>query len=230
MTPAAANAPAAGLATTDSATTDSATTDSAAPTTAGTTPVDGIDSSVSAPAASPAVREPAIELVRVEPQGETVIAGTAAPGTELIVLDNGVAIGTAVAGETGDWMLMPDTPLGGGDHEIALAIKTGSGAVSVAAPQLSPDAVPLPRPAAASFVVQVASVKTAAGAEQEWARLKAALPEIVGDLEPTIDSAQLTDRGTFYRIRLGPFADREAARALCATLSKAGRDCLVVRR
>jgi hypothetical protein len=174
---------------------------------------------------------PVIDLVRLESDGSTIIAGRAMPGTALIVLDNDEAIGSAVAGETGDWMLIPDRPLAGGAHEIALAVKAGGGAVNVETPPATGRATPIPRPAGvARYVVQVASVTSAAGAAEEWDRLKAALPALLGNLEPRIDAADLGGRGTYYRIRLGPFGDRNEAHALCAALTGAGRACLVVRR
>ncbi len=182
------------------------------------------------PAASGSPR-PTIDLVRLEPDGSTIIAGRAAPGTALIVLDNDSAIGNVVAGESGDWMLVPDRPLAGGEHEIALAIRAGDGTISVSAPQASTQATPTPRPAPeTSYVVQVASVKSEAGAVQEWGKLQASLPNLLGKLDPHIDAAELRGRGTFHRIRLGPFGDREKARSLCAALTKAGKDCLVLRR
>jgi hypothetical protein len=177
---------------------------------------------------APATPQAVIDLVRIEPGGDTVIAGRAAPGTALIVLDNDTAIGSVVVGESGDWMLTPERALAGGNHEIALAVKAGDGAVAIATPRSV--ATPAPRPAAARYVVQIASVRSAAGADQEWSKLKAALPELLGGLTPSIDTADLRDRGIFHRIRLGPFDDRDTAHGLCAALNKAGRDCLVVRR
>ena len=184
---------------------------------------------------APAMQQPVIDLVRLEPGGATIIAGRGLPGSALIVLDNDVAIGTVVVGETGDWMLTPDHTLAGGDHEISLAIKADADVVSVATPA-AVAATPTPRPALsgpvgpARYVVQIASVRSAAGADQEWNKLRTALPDLLGGLTPTIDTAELRDRGTFHRIRLGPFDDRDTAHALCTALNDAGRDCLVVRR
>ena len=188
------------------------------------------------PVAAPTPPPPVIDLVRVEPDGGTLIAGRGAPGTALIVLDNDQAIGNVVVGASGDWMLTPAQPLAGGSHEIALAIRSPEGTVSLATPHVASGASPKPRPTPATladdggFVVQIASVKTADGAAREWAKLKAGLPDLLGDLEPTIDTAELRDRGTFHRIRLGPFDDRDKAHALCSALNAAGRDCLVLRR
>lgn len=235
----------------DSKALDSKAVDS---TTAGTT-------TESVPAVSAAIIEPpvltiepVIDLVRVEPGGATIIAGRAAPGTALIVLDNNAPIGNVVAGAAGDWMLTPERTLAGGNHEIALAIKSDGGTVSIATPHTETLATPKPRPTSnrpstadpgaagpadkslatdnsdARYVVQIASVKSAEGATREWAKLKAALPDLLGSHEPTIDTAELRDRGTFYRIRLGPFADRATAHTLCKALDRSGRDCLVVRR
>ncbi len=77
---------------------------------------------------------PAIDVARVEPDGAAVIAGRAAPGAELIVLDNGAPIGTASADAYGEWVFIPAAPLASGAHEFGLVIKKVWGGASVPAP------------------------------------------------------------------------------------------------
>jgi nucleoid-associated protein YgaU len=64
---------------------------------------------------------PSFDIVRVEPSGETVIAGRAAPGAEVTVLDRGEALGTVTADQAGEWVLLPETPLAPGSHELGLS-------------------------------------------------------------------------------------------------------------
>jgi len=77
------------------------------------------------------VEQPTVDLVRIETDGSAIIAGTAAPGSELIVMDNGEPIGAVVADAVGSWMLMPDLPLPQGDHRISLVLNTPQGSVEI---------------------------------------------------------------------------------------------------
>lgn len=187
---------------------------------------------------------PSFEVVRVAPDAPPVLAGRAAPGSELIVLDNGAVIGTARADASGDWALVTDKPLPAGRHELTLALATPEGAVVIEqADTLAPPAagnpedlpVPTPKPAAGAadaqlYMVQLASVPSAVAAEREWTRLRQAHPDQLGAAAVEIDAVELGDRGTFHRVRTGPFADRNAARALCRQLNAAGQECLVIRQ
>ena len=74
------------------------------------------------PAAEPGPEPeaPSFDIVRVEPSGETVIAGRAAPGSEVTVLDNEKVLGTVKADDSGEWVFVPEQPLEPGAHELGL--------------------------------------------------------------------------------------------------------------
>jgi len=77
-----------------------------------------------APAPAPAVSTiapPQFDIVRVDPQGYTVIAGRAAPGAVVTVKDNNTVIGTVTADAQGAFVLVPETPLVPGTHDITLS-------------------------------------------------------------------------------------------------------------
>lgn len=82
---------------------------------------------------------PSVDVVRIEPDGGTVIAGRAAPGSELIVLDRGTPLGTVKADAFGEWVFLPTEPLPAGEHEFGLVVKSVQGKVVVPAPT-APDA------------------------------------------------------------------------------------------
>ncbi len=82
---------------------------------------------------APEATPPSIDVVRVEPDGAAVIAGRAAPGAELIVLDNGAPIGTATADAFGEWVFIPDAPLPAGAHEFGLVVKRVQGGATLPA-------------------------------------------------------------------------------------------------
>ena len=81
------------------------------------------------PAAGP--RLPSFDVVRVEPSGEAVIAGRAAPGSRVNVLDGKRVIGTVVADERGQWAIVVKRPLAPGAHELSLEAKISDGTVLV---------------------------------------------------------------------------------------------------
>jgi nucleoid-associated protein YgaU len=71
------------------------------------------------PAAAPAVK-PSFDVVRVNPNGDAVIAGRAAPGTKIILLDNGQRVGSAEADDRGEWVLLPDSAVDPGQHKFSV--------------------------------------------------------------------------------------------------------------
>ncbi len=69
-------------------------------------------------------KTPSIEVVRVSPSGDSVVAGRAEPGSEVVVSDKGEAVGRTRADKRGDWVVVPDRPLPPGDHEITAKSRT----------------------------------------------------------------------------------------------------------
>ncbi len=83
------------------------------------------------------VLRPSFDIVRVAPSGSAVIAGRAAPDTDVTLLDNGREIGRAKADETGQFVVIPDQPLPAGGQELALqAEQSGTAPVTGDAPAL----------------------------------------------------------------------------------------------
>jgi nucleoid-associated protein YgaU len=75
-----------------------------------------------APAKPPSsnIVQPGFDIVRVDPQGHAVIAGRAAPGDRVRVLDSGQSIGEVTADARGEWVLVPDAPLAAGNRQLVL--------------------------------------------------------------------------------------------------------------
>lgn len=93
-------------------------------------------------------RAPSFDIVRVEKSGETVIAGRAAPDSEVTVkTQDGTAIGTARADSTGSWAIMPDKPLAPGSHELGVEAQDGKGAARLSEEVV---VVVVPQPSAAT--------------------------------------------------------------------------------
>lgn len=67
-------------------------------------------------------------LLRAEPDGSVVIAGSGTPGSKVEVFANGQLLGQVDVEASGDWVFVPDAPLAAGDLEITLGEegKTGT--------------------------------------------------------------------------------------------------------
>jgi cell division septation protein DedD len=304
-------------------------------------------------------REPIVDFMRIDPDGKAVVAGRAAPGTELIVLDNGQPLGSITADIYGLWTFVSKFPLASGRHEIGLKVRrqgsevsdpvlvtdsgsdlpqepgaavgqqdpapsttsrqnpagteqlaaaepavpvqsdqtapeapaeglaaaehdpaaapspleatkvaeaaAGSGdpaepaaseadrpnaeaasqSRSAAAPTTAQAAAPKPEPkpqspgqvqtaakdpASGRYVVQLASFKNRETAAGELAVVEKRFADLLAGHEVFIQQVDLADQGTFYRVRLGPFASLADARAACARFQERDRDCLAMTR
>ena len=73
---------------------------------------------------------PTFDTVRVETGGEAVIAGRAAPGTEVVAKLNGQIVASTTASPDGSFVMIPQKPLPAGAGALTLETKT-NGAVQV---------------------------------------------------------------------------------------------------
>src|SRR5579883_847988 len=75
---------------------------------------------------APTAAAPSFDVVRVNPQGGAVIAGRAAPGAEVTVLDGDRVVGHATADANGEWVLVPSENLPPGNHQLSLASRSAA--------------------------------------------------------------------------------------------------------
>jgi len=83
---------------------------------------------------------------------------------------------------------------------------------------------------ASNRFAQLGSIKDESQVVREWARLQQANPEYLKGRTPVIEAANLGDRGTYYRILVGPFENFERAKSFCDALQKQKQSCLVKKR
>jgi len=76
--------------------------------------------------------------------------------------------------------------------------------------------------------LQLASVPNEADVDGEWQRLQKRLGNALDGQQLQVERADLGTKGVFYRLQIGPFADRSAAKAACKEIKAAGGDCLLV--
>lgn len=98
------------------------------------------------PAIPEKVSEPSFDVVRVDPEGNTVIAGRATPNSEVTILDDGVEIGKVQSDARGEWVFIPETKLPPGSRALALKsvapngdTKQSSNAVVIVIPEAGKD-------------------------------------------------------------------------------------------
>jgi len=76
----------------------------------------------------------------------------------------------------------------------------------------------------------LAAFRTRANAEGGWQRLRAAHPDQLGDRPLILQEKDLGERGIYYRVRTGPFADIASAKAFCEELHARDQGCIVLSR
>jgi cell division protein FtsN len=79
-----------------------------------------------------------------------------------------------------------------------------------------------------SFLVQMGAAKNEASANEDIARLAKKYPDILAGLSGAVIRVDLGDKGVWYRMRVGPFASRREASAVCGQLKAVDVGCFVV--
>jgi LysM repeat protein len=100
--------------------------------------------------AAPAPIAPSFDIVKVDPGGHAVIAGRAAPGAKVDVLDGDRKLGEVTADNRGEWVLVPTAPMAPGERQLTLEAtdpatgaktkSTDTVALAVAAPNVGANA------------------------------------------------------------------------------------------
>jgi len=116
------------------------------------------------------------------------------------------------------------------DAAPATASPPGAPAAKVPAPEPVPSkkATVTAATSTGTFFVQIASYQQKELAEKGRLNFGEQFPEIAAQVPPSIVEAELADRGTVYRLRLGPLDSAADSANLCATLKRGGQDCIVV--
>ena len=75
---------------------------------------------VTPPAPAAPTPVPSFDIVKVDPSGHAVIAGRAAPGAKVAVLDGDKTLGEVTADDRGEWVLVPANPITPGERQLTL--------------------------------------------------------------------------------------------------------------
>jgi cell division protein FtsN len=87
------------------------------------------------------------------------------------------------------------------------------------------------KPAAAggAYVLQIGAFKSQAEADTAWRAYKGKHAALLTGYNSDVQQADLGEKGTWYRLRIAGFGDREVASALCDRLKADGGGCFLGR-
>jgi LysM repeat protein len=77
----------------------------------------------------PTATRPSFDVVRINPEGDAVMAGRAAPGAKVEIFDGQNKIGEVVADQRGEWVFVPSAALPAGSRQLSLKMTGSDGAV-----------------------------------------------------------------------------------------------------
>src|SRR4029078_1777561 len=96
----------------------------------------------------------------------------------------------------------------------------------VAAADPAPQAAAPAKPA--SYVVQLGSKKYQTEALASFADMQQKYPSLLANYRPMVQKADLGSKGTWYRLRIGPIADKATASTRCTKSKALGEsDCML---
>ncbi len=77
--------------------------------------------------------------------------------------------------------------------------------------------------------IQLMSSSKKKTVDQAWTRISTKHKKLLSNMGHTVTKAEISGRGTFYRLQAGQFPSKEKAAALCRKLKDAGQDCVPVK-
>lgn len=119
----------------------------------------------------------------------------------------------------------PSAPRGPASSGWSSNTERGGASAAASAPAATRTAAVRPD---GKFRVQVGLARSQAEAEALAAKVKRDHAGLLAEREPEIDQAVVGNMGSFYRVRIGPYASAGEGQAACAKLRGPGIDCLVV--
>ncbi|MHA1517394.1 MAG: SPOR domain-containing protein, partial [Alphaproteobacteria bacterium] len=151
----------------------------------------------------------------------------------------GAAAGAAVQGAQGAALAAgqaAQNAAGAATQAANQALGQPANMMPVPTPQVAPQQVaatnPAPAPAAADnskYVVQLGSSKSQTDALANFADAQQKYPSLLSTYQPIVRKTDLGAKGTWYRLQVGPMADKSTAYKLCGQLKAKGHsDCLVM--
>ncbi len=89
------------------------------------------------------------------------------------------------------------------------------------------EAASIAPPTSGNYAIHLESAESEGNVQSSWGHLQATYPAQIADKSLLVKEVDLGDRGVFYRILAGPFADAAAADTACRELEGLGQYCAV---
>lgn len=124
--------------------------------------------------------------------------------------------------------LTPDEPPAAPAPQPPASTQRAPAAATPPAPTPAP-AAPAQTASAGAFRIQIGAVKSDAAARQQWQTVTQRNRDVLANVTPIVERADLGQKGIFYRIQGGGFETRAAAQSVCDTLKSRNVGCFVVR-
>lgn len=83
--------------------------------------------------------------------------------------------------------------------------------------------------AGGAYLLQIGAYKSQSDADAAWKTFQAKHAALLSGFGPNVQKADLGDKGVWYRLRVGSFADKGAAAALCDRLKAEGAACFAAK-
>lgn len=161
---------------------------------------DGAGPSLAPQPAVPA--SPSFDVVKVGPSGTAVIAGRAEPGSKVTVRDGDKVIGEVTADRRGEWVLVPDQPIGPGDRLLSLEASGPKGGATLKSDETVALSIGPPKPGRnAETALAVVLPRNGNGAARVLQRPDGSLPSSQGTasaekpLALSMDALEYDDQG-----------------------------------
>jgi cell division protein FtsN len=90
-------------------------------------------------------------------------------------------------------------------------------------------AAPVASTSSGGYVLQIGAYKSQAEADGSWTSFQSKHSALLSGFSPNVKQVDLGDKGVWYRLRVGAFADKDAANALCDKLKADGGSCFLAK-
>ena len=142
---------------------------------------------------------PSFDVVKVGPTGTAVIAGRAEPGSKVTVRDGDKVIGEVAADRRGEWVLVPDQPIGPGDRLLSLEASGPKDGATVKSDETVALSISPPKPGGKEeTALAVVLPRNGSGAARVLQRPDGSLPSTPSADKPlalSMDALEYDDQG-----------------------------------
>lgn len=180
--------------------------------------------SQAAPVQTPAHTPAASPAIKVSPQTQTSSAGVPPKKVEPTPAKPVTAAAPSVQAPPPP-ATKPPAQLGLSHPAPAPSVAKAAATAPVTKPSL--DTVAKSKAAGGSYLLQIGAYKSEADAMAAWKAYQGKHAALLAGFGPDVQKADLGDKGTWYRLRIASFPDKDGASALCDRLKAQNGSCFL---